>query len=198
MEIGMVPPFFPDGGQDIWQHHPGNGLQYSRDGATGLRRYVLGGRRYDEVVEGLFLGPEHWDYSGLRSIARAILDLRRMTPEEREVACGKATAAGLKYGNFGFEDGCLPPDELLRESLEWLEAHHGTGISCLVHCAAGISRSPFVVGLYLLPRFGWDLERTMGHLLSRRREILPAKIYLDYLRRRVSEKGGAKLPLHPE
>ncbi len=163
-----------------------------RDEATGLRRYIVSGRQYDEVAPGILLGPEHWDYFGLRLIAEAILDLRRLNSEEREPASQKAALAGLEYANFGFDDGCLPPRVVIRDALEWLEAHQVKGTPCLVHCAAGISRSPFVVCLYLLPRFGWDLEETVRHLISRRREARPARIYLDYLQRWASSHGCAE------
>jgi len=173
---------------DCWKRHGETGLLFSRDDATGLRRYIVGGRQYDEVVEGIFVGPEHWDYPGLRLVAEAILDLRWMNPEDRELASRKAAMAGLEYANFGFDDGCLPAEALLQDALQWLAERHGQGIPCLVHCSAGVSRSPFLLCLYLLPRFQWDLEETMRYLVSRRREALPARLYLDYLRRQVSER----------
>ncbi len=188
MDLEAIFTGWPEDSGEAWRSHPQHGHLFCQDESSGLRRYLVSGRQFDEVVPSLFVGPEHWDYRGLRSMVEAVVDLRRMIPEDRETIRRQAALAGLEYANFGFEDGCLPTEALLQDALTWLESRPRAGASGLVHCAAGISRSPFVVTLYLLPRFGWNLEEAAQHLARRRREARPARIYLDYLRRWASRE----------
>jgi len=61
---------FPGNGHESWESIPESSVTVCRDETTGLRRYLAGDRRYDEVVPGLFVGPDHWDYFSLQMMPR--------------------------------------------------------------------------------------------------------------------------------
>ena len=58
----------------------------------------------------------------------------------------------------------------------------GEGGRILVHCLAGISRSPMVVAAYLMKRKGMTLWAALGQIIRVRPQILPNAGFLRQLR----------------
>lgn len=68
----------------------------------------------------------------------------------------------------------------------------------LVHCAEGISRSASVVAAVLIAEFGWDADRAVGFVKSRRLGAEPNMGFVKQLQEYAdSLKAGGAFPSHP-
>jgi atypical dual specificity phosphatase len=65
----------------------------------------------------------------------------------------------------------------------------GTG-KILVHCAAGISRSPMVVAAYLMKRRGMTLKAALGQIVRVRPQVSPNAGFLQQLKEMEVELYG--------
>jgi hypothetical protein len=65
------------------------------------------------------------------------------------------------------------PPQSLEEALTFLEDRAELGQKVLVHCVAGISRSPSIVAMYLSLTHGWELEEALEYIRERRPEAWP-------------------------
>ncbi|KAJ8402550.1 hypothetical protein AAFF_G00366330 [Aldrovandia affinis] len=73
-------------------------------------------------------------------------------------------------------------DELLPwipEALQFIDGAMSLGYSVLVHCAAGISRSPALTVAYVMYRLGLDLDDAYRFVKERRPSISPNFNFLD-------------------
>ena len=61
----------------------------------------------------------------------------------------------------------------------------------LVHCSAGISRSPMVVAAYLMKRKGMTLRTALGQIVRVRPQVLPNAGFLKQLREMEVELYGS-------
>ena len=68
------------------------------------------------------------------------------------------------------------------------------GDRILVHCSAGISRSPMVVAAYLMKRKGMTLRAALGQIVRVRPQILPNARFLRQLREMEVELYGSCSP----
>jgi atypical dual specificity phosphatase len=66
-----------------------------------------------------------------------------------------------------------------------------TGGRILVHCSAGISRSPMVVAAYLMKRKGMTLRAALGQIIRVRPQISPNAGFLRQLREMEVELYGS-------
>ncbi|PFH48570.1 hypothetical protein AMATHDRAFT_103347, partial [Amanita thiersii Skay4041] len=71
-----------------------------------------------------------------------------------------------------------------------IAAKKGTG-KILVHCAAGISRSPMVVTTYLMKRRGMTLKAALGQIVRVRPQISPNAGFLQQLKDLEMELFGS-------
>ncbi|KLO13174.1 phosphatases II [Schizopora paradoxa] len=62
-----------------------------------------------------------------------------------------------------------------------LSSHNGTG-KILVHCSAGISRSPMVVAAYLMRRRGMSLREALSQIIQVRPQVSPNAGFLAQLK----------------
>lgn len=62
-----------------------------------------------------------------------------------------------------------------------LKSHNGTG-KILVHCSAGISRSPMIVTTYLMKRRGMSLKAALRQIILVRPQISPNSGFLQQLK----------------
>ncbi|KAG7459844.1 hypothetical protein MATL_G00215010 [Megalops atlanticus] len=75
-------------------------------------------------------------------------------------------------------------DELLPwipEALQFIDGARSLGCSVLVHCAAGVSRSPALTVAYVMYRLGLDLDDAYRFVKERRPSISPNFNFLGQL-----------------
>jgi protein-tyrosine phosphatase len=100
------------------------------------------------------------------------------------------------YRDLGIEVRRVPvrdfdPDDLrakLPESVVALDELLRAGHTVYVHCSAGINRSPSVVIAYLHWVLGWDLDKAVQYVTSRRR----CDPYVEAIRRARWDRTGQK------
>ncbi|TFK51503.1 phosphatases II [Heliocybe sulcata] len=73
---------------------------------------------------------------------------------------------------------------------EALQSKNCTG-SILVHCSAGISRSPMVVAAYLMKRRNMSLKAALKQILQVRPQVSPNPGFLEQLKELEKESFGA-------
>eukprot|EP00035_Acanthoeca_spectabilis_P037757 m.47256 g.47256 ORF g.47256 m.47256 type:complete len:348 (+) comp8837_c0_seq1:307-1350(+) len=66
------------------------------------------------------------------------------------------------------------------ETFEFIETHRERG-GVLVHCRAGISRSPTIVMAYLMKKNGWSLDATYAHVRQSRGIVSPNLDFMGHL-----------------
>ncbi|KAI0256963.1 protein-tyrosine phosphatase-like protein [Lactifluus subvellereus] len=66
----------------------------------------------------------------------------------------------------------------------------GTG-KILVHCSAGISRSPMVIAAYLMKRKGMTLKAALGQIIRVRSQVSPNAGFLQQLKEMEMELYGS-------
>ncbi|XP_055079587.1 dual specificity protein phosphatase 8 [Periophthalmus magnuspinnatus] len=98
-------------------------------------------------------------------------------------------------------DDSLSDDLLpwIPQALTFIDTALSSGASVLVHCAAGISRSPALTVAYIMHRLGLDLDHAYRFVKERRPSISPNLNFLGQLQHFQSTlKLGAPLPVTPE
>ena len=157
--------------------------------------YGAGEDRIDFITGDLALGnlaaasdPDALTHHGIRAIVDA---------SNRE---GNARYPGIRYHEVRIDD----PDQRLAEFLPGVvafidEARRDGPV--LLHCVAGISRSPTLAICYLHERYGLSLAAALQHVRSRRAQVNPHPLFLRviheyYLVRLAKEDGveGARWP----
>ncbi|WP_054854042.1 dual specificity protein phosphatase family protein [Vulcanisaeta distributa] len=61
---------------------------------------------------------------------------------------------GMDYLHVPTRDGYAPPEDVLYNIVTWIDKNIMSGKPVLVHCHAGIGRSPTVIAAYLMYRRG--------------------------------------------
>ena len=59
------------------------------------------------------------------------------------------------------------------QAIEFIEGARSTGGKVLVHCQAGVSRSPTITMAYLMARFKWDSYTTFDFIKEKRSIVAP-------------------------
>jgi len=91
--------------------------------------------------------------------------------------------AGFQYYHVNIHD--LPGEDIAShfdEALGFIDQAQKSGRKVLVHCHAGVSRSPTLVLAYLMRSFRWPLDDAMNYLYQRRPSICPNSGFLSQLR----------------
>jgi hypothetical protein len=125
--------------------------------------FWLGGREesYDEkpyhlIEEGIYLGssvaepPPH---------TSAVVNL-----------CGREDPYKLEVMRWEpILEGGKPPDvDWLKDVVWFIDAQRRARRTVYVHCLAGVNRSATVVTAYLMLEHGWDRDRALAHVKSKR------------------------------
>jgi len=70
----------------------------------------------------------------------------------------KYSDEGIRYFKVGLKDEPSNSKQLIRLAVKALKSFITHGERTLIHCAAGMSRSPFIVALYLMETHDCDLD----------------------------------------
>uniref|UniRef100_A0AAQ4Q1A5 protein-tyrosine-phosphatase n=2 Tax=Gasterosteus aculeatus aculeatus TaxID=481459 RepID=A0AAQ4Q1A5_GASAC len=120
---------------------------------------------------------------------------------ERDVTQDRLSSLGISYvlsvSRCSPQPAFLPPSRYLRvpiddslwddllpwipQALHFIDAAVSSGGSVLVHCAAGISRSPALAVAYIMYTLGMDLDRAYRFVKERRPSISPNFNFLGQL-----------------
>ncbi|MFB6471134.1 MAG: dual specificity protein phosphatase family protein [Vulcanisaeta sp. AZ3] len=65
---------------------------------------------------------------------------------------------GMDYLHVPTKDGYAPPEEVLYKVVNWIDKSIMSGKPVLVHCNAGVGRSPTVITAYLMYRRGLGVD----------------------------------------
>uniref|UniRef100_A0A672YVT9 protein-tyrosine-phosphatase n=2 Tax=Sphaeramia orbicularis TaxID=375764 RepID=A0A672YVT9_9TELE len=129
------------------------------------------------ILPRLYLGAES-DVTQDRLAALGIsyvLSVSRCSPQPSFLPCSK-------YLRIPIDDSLW--DDLLPwipQALHFIDAAMSTGASVLVHCAAGISRSPALAVAYIMYSLGLDLDQAYRFVKERRPSISPNFNFLGQL-----------------
>jgi len=78
--------------------------------------------------------------------------------------------AGIRYFKVGLKDEPTNSKQLIRLAVKALKSFIIHGEKTIIHCAAGLSRSPFIVALYIMETHDCDLNEAYKIL----KEVYPA------------------------
>jgi len=70
----------------------------------------------------------------------------------------------------------------LQTVCEFIDAQIAAGRNVLVHCIAGVSRSPTVVTAYLMRKWSKGADKTLAYVAGKRREVRPSENFVAQLR----------------
>jgi predicted protein tyrosine phosphatase len=65
---------------------------------------------------------------------------------------------------------------------DFIDVQRTAGRNVLVHCVAGVSRSPTVVAAYLMRKWGKGADKTLAYIAGKRREVRPSENFVAQLR----------------
>eukprot|EP01017_Pseudomicrothorax_dubius_P008856 TRINITY_DN12937_c0_g1_i2.p1 TRINITY_DN12937_c0_g1~~TRINITY_DN12937_c0_g1_i2.p1 ORF type:complete len:193 (-),score=18.25 TRINITY_DN12937_c0_g1_i2:89-667(-) len=68
-------------------------------------------------------------------------------------------------------------------AFDFIEVYRRRGYSVLVHCFAGVSRSPTIVIAYLMSKHRWTYETSLLFVRSKRQKVYPNMGFTEQLRR---------------
>ncbi|KAK0614589.1 protein-tyrosine phosphatase-like protein [Immersiella caudata] len=74
---------------------------------------------------------------------------------------------------------------------DFIDAQMNAEQNVLVHCIAGVSRSPTAVTAYLMRKWGKGVDKTLAYVAGKRREARPSESFLEQLR--VWEEVGCDI-----
>lgn len=141
------------------------------------------------VLPSLYLGP--------RAIASSeqFLTSNSITHVLSVGSSASAKVNGVIYHRLSLEDSISSSiSKTIDAACQIIDAalasKKGTG-KILVHCSAGISRSPTVVAAYLMRRQGMTLEDALGHIVLIRPQISPNAGFIRQLKEMEMELYGS-------
>ncbi|XP_049601683.1 uncharacterized protein si:ch211-195b15.8 [Syngnathus scovelli] len=129
------------------------------------------------ILPRLYLGAERdVTQDGLASLGISyVLSVSRCSPRPSFLPCSR-------YLRIPIDDSLW--DDLLPwipQALRFIDAAMSSGASVLVHCAAGISRSPALAVAYIMYSSGMDLDHAYRFVKERRPSISPNFNFLGQL-----------------
>ncbi|XP_034396360.1 tyrosine-protein phosphatase MSG5 [Cyclopterus lumpus] len=154
----------------LWTDRDTSDMVWSRD--TAAERPPLSG-----ILPRLYLGAEG-DVTQERLASLGIsyvLSVSRCSPQP-------SFLPHSRYLRIPIDDSLW--DDLLPwipQALHFIDAAMSSGASVLVHCAAGISRSPALAVAYIMYRLGLDLDHAYRFVKERRPSISPNFNFLGQL-----------------
>lgn len=110
-----------------------------------FRLYAYKQQAYHEVIPGLIISRKLTDDEAKQAISRGVTAVVDLTAEFAEAKSFRA----LPCFNMQILDLTPPSVQQLRQTVEFISAHHPTG-TVLVHCTLGYSRSACVIAAHLM------------------------------------------------
>jgi len=97
---------------------------------------------------------------------------------------------GFKYLDIPFEDGTIPPQEIIDKFLENAESTSG---AIAIHCKAGLGRTGTLIGLYCMKHYGFPAAAFIGwSRICRPGSVLgPQQHYLNEVEEDMMKLGGS-------
>ncbi|KAM6957279.1 uncharacterized protein FYW47_011394 [Aplochiton taeniatus] len=129
------------------------------------------------ILPHLYLGAETdvtQDCLSSRGISY-VLSVSRCSPQPSFLPCSQYLRIPI---DDSLRDDLLP---WIPEALEFIDGALNSGDSVLVHCAAGISRSPALAVAYIMYHLGMDLDHAYRFVKERRPTISPNFNFLGQL-----------------
>jgi dual specificity phosphatase 12 len=74
---------------------------------------------------------------------------------------------------------------------DFIDTQLGAQRNVLVHCIAGVSRSPTAVSAYLMRKWGKGMDKTLAYVAGKRKCVQPSENFLEQLR--VWEEVGCDI-----
>jgi protein-tyrosine phosphatase len=110
----------------------------------------------------------------------AVVDCRQEATDD----AGQLKAAGITFLHLPMLDHAAPSVALLAAGVDWVAAHLGRakGGQVLVHCQAGIGRSPLLVACVLVGQ-GYPAGQALDMIRASRPRVAPNVQQLEILRR---------------
>jgi len=109
------------------------------------------------------------------------LDIRAVLNVSTEQPYAKRP--GVNYCEVPFDDGRSVPEQAFNRCMEFLMFQYETGLKTLVHCAAGVSRSPCVAAAFLHVSDQMPFDAALNHIEWRRPTIRPHPDILTSVRK---------------
>ena len=134
---------------------------------------------YQFVTEQLAVGGAIWTPENMREIAGAgITHIVNLQVEFDDNSISDGTGIRILWN--GCDDDFLPkPAEFFWEGVRFaLEALADPEAKVLIHCMAGVHRSPFML-LSVLRAMGWDLEEAIDRIQAARPQADFPAVYLE-------------------
>jgi hypothetical protein len=154
------------------------GLLWGEDGPSG-------GDRIDLITDDLAVADlaAAWDLDALgRHGIRAVVDASNRG--------GNPRFPGIRYHEVRIDDPDRHLTEFLPGVVTFIDEARQRG-RVLLHCVAGISRSPVLAICYLHERHGLSLAAALQHVRSRRAHVAPHPLFLrlieGYYRTRIGD-----------
>ncbi|KAF1380060.1 hypothetical protein PFLUV_G00182560 [Perca fluviatilis] len=129
------------------------------------------------ILPRLYLGAES-DVTQERLASLGIsyvLSVSRCSPQPSFLPCSRYLRVPI---DDSLRDELLP---WIPQALHFIDAAMSSGASVLVHCAAGISRSPALAVAYIMYSLGMDLDHAYRFVKERRPSISPNFNFLGQL-----------------
>ncbi|XP_054615527.1 protein phosphatase Slingshot homolog 1 [Dunckerocampus dactyliophorus] len=145
-------------------------MVWSRDGETENPPLSI-------ILPRLYLGAES-DVTQDRLASLGIsyvLSVSRCSPRPSFLPCSRHLRIPI---DDSLRDDLLP---WIPQALRFIDAAMSSGASVLVHCAAGISRSPALAVAYIMYSLGMDLDQAYRFVKERRPSISPNFNFLGQL-----------------
>jgi protein-tyrosine phosphatase len=135
------------------------------------------------VTDRIALGGGIWNLSNMQELARSgITHVLDMQIEFNDTPLGEA--AGVRVQWNPTDDDFLPkPAHLLEQGVEFVRAAlKEPDARVYIHCAAGVHRAPMMT-LAVLCTMGWEMDRAMALIESKRPVADFADVYVESVRR---------------
>ena len=143
------------------------------------------------MTDRIAVGGGIWTAQKMSEVAQAgVTHIVDMQVEFDDTAL--ASPYGIQVLWNPIDDDFQPkPPEVFRRGVEFvLEALDRPGSKVFIHCAAGVHRAP-MMALALLCSMGWELEKAMDLIETRRPVVDFADVYVKSVQRYLREQVRA-------
>jgi len=124
-----------------------------------------------EILPHLFIGNERdaaskpiLDENAINSILNVTSHVPFHFENDASMTCKRLPAT---------DNGCQNLKQYFEDAIIFIESARCSGDKVLVHCQAGVSRSPTIVLAYLMARYNWSMMTAFCYVKSRRHIIAP-------------------------
>jgi hypothetical protein len=126
-------------------------------------------QQYDEIEEGLLLGPR---VSQLPPGAGAVLNLCESEDEYQ---------APVHRWKPIRDSAPAPSLDWLKDQVDFVAEQRARGVTTYVHCMNGVSRSGMVVTAYLMRERHWSRDVALEFVRSKRPDVKPNPAFMKLL-----------------